>query len=415
MTARRFGSAARVGIGPGDERGMALALVIFALVIVGALVAGGFVVSRLDHGSATNSAFAAEAQGAAEAGLAVTAANWDPAVQGTLPVWTGPGGVEWSSGVQTIGGNPLLVRIDSVRRMNGQLFLVRSTGQRRGPGGRVLASLTVGQIFRLVRPTIGVNAAITVQEPIDFRGNAFLVSGFNALPPFWPESACDPVDPGNTDDVVGVRSAGATGVETATAGTVVGFPAADAPNDPTVTSATFQDFLDYTYATLAAQPGVKVLSSSSPYTGIEPVLDGSTSPPSCDRASPTNLGEPWRPPAAGVVPACYEYFPVVHGTAAATTFAGPGRGQGTLLVDGDLELRGGFAWVGLVIVRGQVRVAGSDNQIVGALLTEAAQSVTAGTIQGRAQITYSACAVARAVGGASRGQPIGARSWLQLY
>jgi hypothetical protein len=397
------------------ERGLALALVVFALVILGALISGAFVVSRLDRGSATNATFSAAAQEAAEAGLAITYATWDPAVQGALPVWTVPGGVEWSSGAQSVAGNPLLVRIDSVRRLNGQLFLIRSTGQRLGPAGQILASLTVGQLFRLVRPTIGVNAAITVQAPIDFHGTAFAVSGLNSLPTGWDPAACPPVDPGNTDDLVGVRSSGATGVATASPGRVVGFPAAEAPNDPTVTSATFQNFLDFSYNTLAAQPGVKVLSSSSPYTAVGPVANASTSPPSCDRASPLNFGEPYRPPAAGVIPACSGYFPVVHGTASATVFGGGGRGQGTLLVDGDLEIHGDFEWVGLVIVRGQVRISGSGNLITGALLAEGASSVIAGTIQGQVGIGYSACAVDRAIGGASRGEPIEQRSWLQLY
>ncbi len=215
--------------------------------------------------------------------------------------------------------------------------------------------------------------------------------------------------------MVGVRSSAATGVATASPGRVVGFPAAEAPDDPTITSATFQNFLDFSYTSLAAQPGVKVLASSSPYTAVGPVLDPSSVPPSCDRTSPLNFGEPYRAPAAGAIPACYGYFPVVHGTASATVFGGGGRGQGTLLVDGDLEIHGDFEWVGLVIVRGQVRISGSGNLITGALLAEGASSVTAGTIQGQAGVAYSACAVGLAIGGASRGEPLEQRSWLQLY
>jgi hypothetical protein len=397
-----------------DERGLALALALFGLVVLGALVSGAFVVSHYNHAAATNTSYSNDAEAAAETGLAEIYATWDPNVQGALPIWDGTAATVWTDGIRSVPGSPLMTFADSLRRLNGQLFLVQSSGRRLSAGGNVLATLTAAQVLRLVKPTIGANAAITVQQPLVLNGNAFSITGFNTLPPQWSAAECDPVDPGNSDDVVGVRSAVDTGVMPQNWSNVVGFPARDAPNDPTVTSATFLNFLDYTYNTLAAQPGAKVLSSSNPYTGIGPQVTGV--PPTCDRSAPLNFGEPLRnPPTGGAITECNGYFPVVHGTLDYTRFAAGARGEGTLLVDGDLELNGNFQWVGLVIVRGQIRVSGNGNRITGAILSQGATFTTAGTISGNVDIVYSKCAIDRAVGGATMARPLGQRSWLQIY
>jgi hypothetical protein len=397
-----------------SERGLALVLVIFALVILGAVVSGSFVVARFDRRAADNSVLAGEAQNAAETGLATLYATWDPLVHNLMPIWDGTPATEWSGGVQTVGGSPTKVYVDSVRRFNNELFLVRSFGARLGPGGQVMSQLAVAQLFRIAKPTIGVNAAITVQDPVTFNGNAFLVSGINANPPQWGAGECDPLDPTGVDDVVGVRSAVATGVNhPQDDDNVFGFPAPDAANDPTITSATFQNFLDYTYTTLASQPGVKVLANSTPYNGVAPVLDGTGA---CDRSVLLNLGEPWRnPPTGGALPACYPYFPVAHGTAAETEFAAGNRGQGVLLVDGDLKMTGGFEWVGLIIVRGKIHISGNGNKITGAILAEGADVTSSGAVSGDVDVQYSRCAIDKAIGGASLGRPLNQRSWLQVY
>jgi len=398
----------------GNERGMALALTLFALVIMGALVSASFVVTRLDRGASSNSGYAAEAQGAAEAGLAQLFATWDPMVHSVLPVWDGTTATEWGGGVQTLQAGKL-VYVDSLRRLNNNIFLARATGRRQSAGGAVLGELTVAQLFRLAKPTIGVNAAMTVQDPVTFNGNSFVVTGLNTIPPQWGAGECT-IDPGNTDDVVGVRSAVGTGVASADYDNVFGFPSRDSPDDPTITSATFQNFLDYTYTTLASQPGVKTLPLSTPYNGVAPVIDGSTTPASCDRTAALNLGEPWRdPPTVAAISECYGYFPVVHGTGSQTKFASGTRGQGTLLIDGDLELAGGFEWVGLIIVRRQLKINGTGNKITGAILAEGAAVVTAGAVSGDVEISYSKCAIDKAVGGATLARPLGQRSWAHAY
>ncbi len=394
-----------------DERGIALVLTLFALVVIGALVAGSFFVGRIEQQTGTNTVWSSQATEAAEAGVSQIVANWDPALYNALPIYTGLPAQEFA--VPTVALSGTVQFTDTIRRLNQSLFLVRSVGSRMTPGGQVLGTKMISQLIRLAKPTISVNAAITISSPIALNGNAFSVTGFNANPPGW--GMCSPTDPGNTDDLVGIRSATTTGMNAADLNNVFGYPTKEAPNDPSVTSATFRNFLDFTFTTLAAQPNVKVLPDPTVYNGVGPVIDVSTTPNSCDKPVLLNFGEPARnPPVAGAVAECYGFFPIVHGTGVRTKFAAGSRGQGTLLVDGNLEINGGFEWSGLIIVRGQMKIAGNGNKITGAILTEGVDVVTTGAISGNVDITYSKCAVEAAVGGASLGQPL-ERGWTQLF
>ena len=393
-----------------DERGVALVMAVFALVVMGAVVAGSFFVSRLEQVSGYNTVWSIEAGEAAEGGIAWAMANLSPADYGAIGVYTPatPNEVEYAGAVTGMAGR---VWTDSIRRLNNELFLVRSFGRRLGPGNRVMASQTVAQLVRLARPTIGVNAAVTVQDPIKFNGNSMNVDGYNSVPDGWGGGDCPNGMPagGNEDDVVGIRSSTGTGATTPDLENISGFPTQVVANDPTITSETFQNFLDYTYNTLSSQPNVKVLDLDVPYNGVLPVLDGGGD---CDKTQPLNFGEPWR--GVGTVVACQDYYPIVHGTGATTYFAAGARGQGILLVDGNLDLVGGFEWAGLIIVRGQMKLTGTGNKITGAILTEGVAIDEAGTVGGNAEIRFSRCAIENAMNGAATPAPV-SRGWSQMY
>jgi len=398
-----------------NERGIALVFTVFALVVIGALVAGTFFVSRVEQVTGYNTVWAGQASEAAEAGLTHVNVTVDATTFGSIPVWTPATPNEMVLANKAVQGMPGLVYSTRIRRLNQQLFQITSVGEKRTPGGQVLASQTVAHLVRLAKPTIGVNAAITVQDPINFNGNAFLVSGINSLPPQWFAGECPALDSGNTDDVVGIRSAGSTGATAQDMNNIDGYPTATVDNDPTITSSTFQDFLDYTYTTLSQQPNVKVLSLDTPYNGVGPVLDVSQSPAVCKKPAPLNFGEPFRnPPTAGAVIPCTGYFPVVHGTGGQTKFAANSRGQGILLIDGDMEIVGSFEWSGLIIVRGQMKVSGTGNKIYGAVLTEGVDISTSGSLGGDALVNYSACAIEKAIQGGSLPEPL-SRGWAQIF
>ena len=187
----RLGSLVR------DRRGFTLVLSLFALVVLGAALSASFLAVRFDRSGSTRSTWAAEAQTAAESGVARTYATWDATVQGALPIWTTADPVEWSSGAQALQAGKLFHNT-TVRRINAELFQATSTGWRQG-GGRRLSELSVVQFFRLAKPSIDANAAVTVSEPIKFNGNSFAVSGINSNPPQWGAGECAVLDTDNTD------------------------------------------------------------------------------------------------------------------------------------------------------------------------------------------------------------------------
>lgn len=387
-----------------DERGIALVLAVFAMVVIGALVAGTVLVGRLEFQSSQAALHASTAQEAAEAGLAERIDGWDVMVYNEMGF--GPENAIFGGTVE-LGAGSNVEFADRVTRFNNTMFLIESTGRKLGAGGTVLAERTVAGFMRLARPTLSVNAAVTVTDPIQFNGNAFSVAGVNDNPPGWDD--CDPTRADNLDDVVGIRSSTGTGVSNSDLDNVTGSPVPYVDNDPTITSQTFQDYLDYTYETLAAQDNVKGLPLSTPYL-FTPMVEV-TDVTKCDRDFELNMGEPRRAPLAYVAP-CIGYFPVVHGTANRTKMAANSRGQGTLLVDGDLELNGGFEWNGIILVRGSIKIAGTGNKIWGALLSE---SITEdNSIGGNVEITYSACAIQKAVQGASLPVPLRTRSWVSV-
>ena len=80
------------------------------------------------------------------------------------------------------------------------------------------------------------------------------------------------------------------------------------------------------------------------------------------RRFPLNWGNPENPGAA-----CWDWFPVIHITGNANVQSG-GVGQGVLLVDGDLDLRGNFAFYGIVIVQGSLGTQGSGNRVYGGVM-----------------------------------------------
>jgi hypothetical protein len=129
----------------------------------------------------------------------------------------------------------------------------------------------------------------------------------------------------------------------------------------------------------------------------------------CDRSAPYNWGEPARPPT---VAPCTGYFPVIHATGD-LTIAG-GRGQGVLLVEGDLVLTGAAEFDGLVLVRGSLTAVGAGGRIRGGVVVAVTGGARAVSLEG-ASIGYSSCALAAALRDAWPARLIPERSWSELF
>jgi hypothetical protein len=121
---------------------MALPLALLALVVIAALVAGGFTAAHLEQRIGRNTLYAVQAAGAAEAGAAAVVAGWEGLGLGLLA----PG----DSAVLPAAALPGLTAYSpTVVRLNGQLFLVRVAGIRRDADGGALARRQVGLLVRV--------------------------------------------------------------------------------------------------------------------------------------------------------------------------------------------------------------------------------------------------------------------------
>jgi hypothetical protein len=113
-------------------RGFALAVILFALVLIGALLAGVFFAARQEMRAGENVQSAQRAFDAAEAGLHAVVAQWD---SGTYDVLAPGRSAEFAGRLAGATGS----YAGTVLRLNSQLFLVRSTG--RDAGGLARRSL----------------------------------------------------------------------------------------------------------------------------------------------------------------------------------------------------------------------------------------------------------------------------------
>jgi Tfp pilus assembly protein PilX len=140
------------GCQPTDQRGIALAVALFALVVIGALVSGSFFAGRLEQQSGQNTIFAAQALEAAEAGLSDVLANTDPAAVEALSI---------GSSSRDLGPLALGMGVTAERqiiRLTSSLWFVRSTGTRRNAEGNPLATRALGLLVRVVPANGAVSA-----------------------------------------------------------------------------------------------------------------------------------------------------------------------------------------------------------------------------------------------------------------
>jgi hypothetical protein len=376
-----------------DERGIALAVAVFALVVIGALVAGIFFAGRLEQKSGQSTVYLAQASEAAEAGLT------EPTTQDFAYASVPLGSVATLTTV-SLGGN--VFTTPSVTRLNNELFLVRSVGERRDAAGNVLASRAVGSLVRLRIATFNAPAALTARGTVRVAGTADII-GNNSDPENW--TGCPTID----TSLAGIATSG--DVNTNGSPTILGSPAM-IENSTDIVDSTFNNPFD----ALAAVRDFTIPGAGLVTLSPNPTLN--VSPVTCKKRNTDgtintlNWGEPRAAPASGVVTECQNYFPII--LRSGNLKLNNGRGQGVLLVDGDLDVAGNFEFVGVVIVRGTFSASHGTNSIYGAVMSSNA-NLDQVTIGGTPTVRYSACGVSRALTANASAVPLAQRSWLQLY
>src|SRR5439155_425184 len=142
-------------------------------------------------------------------------------------------------------------------------------------------------------------------------------------------------------------------------------------------------------------------------TGVGPIVLGGVCQSS---VIPANWGEPTH--ASPATP-CESYFPIIHalGDLKVTT----GRGQGILLVDGDLNIAGDFTFDGVVIVRRGLKMSGTGNKVSGAVMAASVDVNDNVAVVGNTSILYSSCALVAAMSGSAYPKQARQRGWVDVY
>jgi len=290
-----------------DGRGMALALTLVALVIVGALVASALFSGTAEQRMAENVRFGLQSFGVAEGAAYGALGTW-PANRST---YTGRRAYPLDSAVpmQTDGSYS-----GTVYRLSSTLYLLDVTGRdirSRADGLRDGISQRLGLLIRIVPLQADIQAALTTLDESVTRGgrNTFLNGTDNPPPAGSNWSDCGPTGA----SVAGVRS--------------------------TLDTTVLYRYGSSGYATLSQQASVQLAPGS--YRPSPVVVSGV-----CEtNAQPSNWGD-----GNDHTSPCGAYFPIVWlkgnppFSATSTWSILGGQGQGVLLVDGDLSVHGPFTF-----------------------------------------------------------------------
>jgi hypothetical protein len=370
-----------------SRAGLALPMVLGAIVLVGTLIAGVMYLATQDYRVGANTLNETRAEATAEMGLNRLTQTWDLSKNTSMvtgdtlrKIYTDPNGA--SANV-------------FVTRVGGPFFWAVSEGQTRGNALQYGSRRRFGSLLRLNTPNVNYLGAVTAAGNVKVSGSVN-VNGNDVSPAGWLGCGALGNMPGS------VTSPTAT-VQVNGAVIVTGTP-------PTMTSAAAADTNTYfnyggsTYTSLAQAANITLPGGN--YSGMAPLVAGGA----CQTANTMNWGDPVRhAPAA----ACESYFPIIHVTGDLKVTGG--SGQGVLLVDGDFTKAGNFSFDGLVIARGTIKSTGSSNTITGAEMAAAIDEGDAITLAGNTTIQYSSCAVMTALSATSYPLPVRRRAWVNLY
>jgi hypothetical protein len=377
-----------------DERGMALAVAIFALVVVGALIAGAFFAGTQEQRVGENQRRMQQSFGVAEAGAQERVISWRPDSMNKRLAY--PQDSVVMSTQNTFSGTGSYSGVSY--KLGPNIFLIDVTGRDRASAGGPLASGSgarqrIGMIARTAPIDFGIHASLTTQGGVNLTGNAN-ISGVDQNPTDW--TSCDP--PGPTQP--GVRDNGSN-VYTSGNGTVEGNP--PVVNDPGINNNSFMNFGGATYDALAARATVTLPSGNY---RTQPVENNGV----CDRTVLTNWGDGMNP-----LSACGNYFPIIH-IAGDATLNGD-QGQGILLVDGTLYVQGSYQFFGIVVIQGDLKTAGggsTDAHFWGGVMAKNAD-LSIQSLSGQATLNYSSCSILAALQATSTISMMRQRGWVQLY
>lgn len=382
---------------PSERReGFALAVAIFAIVVIGGIVAGAFFASNQDYKIGRNTLLQERALAVSEYGLNQAIDNWNLTTNTTMANGTTTAPTSYSVTAQSGGNNAVDQATVRITKLNNLTYWVVSEGQV-GTGVSTGARRRTGAILKLYVPQINIRGALTVRGALKIGGNS-LIDGDDNSPAGWSCNAPGPSKPGiAASNSADITTSGCTNFTC-----VQGSP--QVQQDPLANDlATYTQFGGINWVDLVASASVQATGSMRPAPSYK--ADGS-----CNLADGNNWGDANR---NLITPGkCESYFPIIY-AGGDIDFQG-GRGQGILLVEGDLRVTGGFEFYGPVIVRGKLVTSGTGGHFNGGVMASNVD-LEQNSVLGDALINYSSCAVAAAVLGSTKPTPAIQRGWADMF
>lgn len=379
-----------------DERGIALPTAIFALVVIGALVAGIFFTARIEVRSGENTMSNARATEAAQAGLMMGYPN-------VLSVGAGLANGGQAGTAKTQIGTSGSYYTDTVTQLNRYMYLLRSFGTYE-VNGNVVAARTMAMLIKRYMPELNLQAGATVVGTPSVKGSA-TIDGSDHTPPGWTN--CDPPGPG----VPGIRTNSATADIQKASSIVTDNPTEVVTSDTSVSN--MASVLDTMFYQLAAQANIILNVADGAILSADP---DPSSAGTCNKANNYNWGDPSRSSPAH---ACENYFPIVYVNPAMTgTNHGSVKlhmvGQGVLLINGDMEVNAGSNYTGLILIRGEFGKANGSTTITGGVVSMNADlDATGAGLLGNLTLNYSKCSVKTALNNLAVSAPSTYRGFIQ--
>jgi len=376
-----------------NRNGFALPLAIGAIVLIGTMVTGVFFVATQEGRLGNNTASQEKAFRAAEGMLNYAYGNWNNSTMSKMA---------YGAVTTRIYDSSSKGWVDTVKitRLNyANYWLTSSANAGSSDGGRARS----GAVVRVVYPMMSFLGALTLRGSVAIGGASF-INGNDSVPTGWTE--CPPAGAAKAGIAMG-PSTNLTRSGCARFNCVDGDPDIQRTSAANDTSTYFNYGPDVNWTTLTAAANIR-FSGNQTITGVGPAVSGSA----CNFANTSNWGDPTRASPAGP---CESYFPIVffEGRTSLVHIT-TGMGQGVLLVDGDLQVDGGFEWYGPVIVRGHITTQGTGGHFVGGAMA-ADVDLEQNTVLGDALIQYSSCAITEALVGTGIAKRLPNRAWAYLY
>jgi hypothetical protein len=363
------------------REGFALAVAMVAIVVIGALIAGAFFTSTQEYRVGRNSLMDQRAFAAAEAGVTQPIQGWIKQANLTMA----NGATSNPDTLRIAGGTSYAVR--RLTRLDDFTFWVMSDGYAGGARGSLASHHRVSSIYRLAYPSFNILGALTVRGQVTVQGSS-RIDGTDAIPPDWTGGGICPAPGASLPAVT------APDTSQVCSGTCPDDPTkvrmfGDPPKLESTQAAdtnTYYKYGDQNWNTLTQNADIRLPGGN--YKTL-PNYSGT-----CNYADKANWGDPER---AGP---CADYFPIVYITGDLKIQANS-RGQGVLLVDGSMEMAGGFIFNGIVIVRNDIKSTGNGNKITGSAFAGNTYTTDNSSVSGDSEIHYSSCAIERAAKGSA--------------